>query len=80
VDLAAYGIDVQATPAHPLTPILAPGFGSQGADVENLANLYGRLAPAVIVSESRSVLSAGPDRLAETIANRAMQAGAARVH
>jgi orotidine-5'-phosphate decarboxylase len=80
VDLAAYGIDVQAPPPHPLTPVLAPGFGYQGADVENLANIYGSLAPAVIVSESRSVLSAGPDRLAETIANRAMQAGAARVH
>lgn len=80
VDLAGYGIDVQATPAHPLTPVLAPGFGYQGADIRNLGRLYGRLAPAVIVSESRSVLSAGPDRLSEAIANRATQAGAARVH
>ncbi|RNE66548.1 orotidine-5'-phosphate decarboxylase [Cryobacterium tepidiphilum] len=80
VDLAAYGIDVHAAPAHPLAPVLAPGFGYQGADVENLRSIYGSLAPAVIVSESRSVLSAGPERLADAIANRATQAGAARVH
>ena len=80
VDLPAYGIDVHADPPHPLTPVLAPGFGYQGADVRNLASIYGRLAPAVIVSESRSVLSAGPSGLAEAIANRATQAGAARVH
>jgi orotidine-5'-phosphate decarboxylase len=78
LDLAGFGIDVAATPAGPLTPVLAPGFGHQGAQVADLEKLYGGYARGVIVSESRSVLGAGPDRLDETIARRVAEAGAAR--
>jgi len=79
LDLAAFGIDLAAAaPTAALTPVLAPGFGHQGADVTNLNGLYGGYARGVIVSESRSVLAAGPDRLAETIARRATETGAAR--
>jgi len=53
------------------TPILAPGFGAQGADPGDLTRLFGALAPQVLASESRSVLSAGPDRIAERIVMRA---------
>ena len=35
LDLAGFGIDVTAAPPVALTPVLAPGFGHQGADVAN---------------------------------------------
>lgn len=78
LDLAAFGIDVAAAPSRALTPVLAPGFGHQGANIADLIALYGSYSPGVIVSESRSVLSAGPDRLAEAIARRVAEVGAAR--
>ena len=78
LDLPAFGIDLAVAPARALTPILAPGFGHQGAQVSDVRNLYGGYAQGVIVSESRSVLSAGPRRIAETIARRVLEAGAAR--
>ncbi len=78
LDLAAFGVDLAVAPARSLTPILAPGFGHQGAQVSDLRNLYGGYAQGVIVSESRSVLSAGPGRIVETIARRVREAGAAR--
>ncbi|WP_309064249.1 orotidine-5'-phosphate decarboxylase [Microbacterium sp.] len=53
------------------TPILAPGFGAQGATPEDLTARFGALAPNVLASESRSILGAGPDRLADTIDERA---------
>ena len=52
-------------------PILAPGFGAQGAEPGDLGALFGTLAPNVVASESRSILSAGPDRLAARIEERA---------
>ncbi|WP_284439531.1 orotidine-5'-phosphate decarboxylase [Microbacterium neungamense] len=53
------------------TPILAPGFGAQGATPEDLTVRFGPLAGNVLANESRSVLGAGPDRLAATIQERA---------
>jgi len=52
-------------------PILAPGFGAQGAEPRDLRRLFGRVARNVVASESRSILSAGPDRLAARIDERA---------
>jgi orotidine-5'-phosphate decarboxylase len=52
-------------------PVLAPGFGAQGAVARDLVRLFGALAPDVIASESRSILHAGPDAIAETIVARA---------
>lgn len=78
LDLAGFGIDVDAPATGPLPPVLAPGFGHQGASIADLDSIYGRLAPAVIVSESRSVLSAGPDRLTASIARRVTEIGATR--
>jgi orotidine-5'-phosphate decarboxylase len=49
------------------TPILAPGFGEQGAAFSELADIFGVVSPNVIVSISRSVLRAGPDGLAAEI-------------
>jgi orotidine-5'-phosphate decarboxylase len=73
LDLGSFGIDVAAAPTFPLTPVLAPGFGHQGATVADAVTVYGGYAPAVIVSESRSVLSAGPDRIAQAITQRASE-------
>jgi orotidine-5'-phosphate decarboxylase len=58
------------------TPILAPGFGAQGADPAELGRLFGYVSSQVIANESRSVLAVGPDRLAERIAERAALYGA----
>lgn len=60
-------------PFAPVAPILAPGFGAQGATPADLARRFGPQAASVIASESRSLLSAGPAALAETIADRAAQ-------
>ena len=69
VDLVERGIPDDL---EPIAPILAPGFGYQGARSEDRETIFGRLAPAVIVAESRSILAAGPDRadLARAIDDR----------
>ncbi|WES65469.1 orotidine-5'-phosphate decarboxylase [Microbacter sp. GSS18] len=52
-------------------PILAPGFGAQGAAPADLPRLFGDVSSHVIASESRSVLAAGPALLAARIDERA---------
>lgn len=57
-------------------PVLAPGFGHQGARIADLAELFGSSAQNVLVSASRSILSGGPlgieaaidDAVAEVVA------------
>lgn len=49
------------------TPILAPGFGEQGAVLTDLPDLYGHAAANVIANLGRSVLKAGPAGLAEAL-------------
>ncbi|WP_447912794.1 orotidine-5'-phosphate decarboxylase [Microbacterium phyllosphaerae] len=51
----------------PTAPILAPGFGTQGATPADLHRRFGAISDAVIASESRSILSAGPAGLAAAI-------------
>lgn len=41
------------------TPILAPGFGEQGATLSDLPELYGAVTPNVIANVGRGVLRAG---------------------
>ncbi|PKQ34638.1 MAG: orotidine-5'-phosphate decarboxylase [Actinobacteria bacterium HGW-Actinobacteria-11] len=67
VEWAPAGIE----PFEPVAPILAPGFGAQGAAPSDLRPRFGALSDAVIASESRSILSAGPVDLARTVAARA---------
>jgi orotidine-5'-phosphate decarboxylase len=69
--------DAGLTAFTPPAPILGPGFGHQGAGPGDLAR-FGSAAPQVIASESRSVLSAGHERLAQTIATRADEYRSAR--
>lgn len=69
VDFAGLGIPLHRLAATPTTPVLAPGFGHQGARYAELPSRYGPAAAATVVSASRSILSAGPDRIAEAIAH-----------
>ena len=61
---AASGIDASALAA---TPILAPGFGAQGARLAEIGSIFGEAAATVIPSVSRSVLEAGPSGVAAAI-------------
>ena len=78
LDLASFGIDLEAAPTECRTPVLAPGFGHQGGHIMDLTSIYGGYAGGVIVSESRSVLSAGPHRIEEAIERRVAEVGAVR--
>ncbi|MCU1515219.1 MAG: pyrF [Microbacteriaceae bacterium] len=72
VNFAEFGIDLESAAG---TPVLAPGFGHQGARYDELASIYGASAPWAIVSASRSILQAGPHGIAEAVA---LQAGEVR--
>ncbi|MEN0103307.1 MAG: orotidine-5'-phosphate decarboxylase [Curtobacterium sp.] len=61
------------------SPILAPGFGAQGARIEDLRSLYGSRAEQVLVSESRGLLTDGPDGVAALVTDRADRIAAALV-
>jgi len=52
------------------TPILAPGFGFQGADFDSLGSTYGAAATNTVVSSSRGILEAGPDGIRTAIAEQ----------
>jgi orotidine-5'-phosphate decarboxylase len=69
VDWMQAGIE----PFAPAAPILAPGFGAQGATPADLSPRFGEMSAAVIASESRSILSAGPADLPEAISARASE-------
>ena len=68
LDLDDFGIDAQAIGS---APVLAPGFGAQGARIEDLRSLYGARAEQVLVSESRGLLVDGPDGVAALVRDRA---------
>lgn len=54
-------------------PILAPGFGAQGAGTAERAAVFGASADRVLVSVSRALLAAGPDPEALREAARALR-------
>jgi orotidine-5'-phosphate decarboxylase len=49
------------------TPILAPGFGAQGAQLRDIRLIFGEASEQVIASVSRSVLEVGKQGLTEAI-------------
>jgi orotidine-5'-phosphate decarboxylase len=49
------------------TPILAPGFGFQGAGFGSLRSTYGSASVNTVVSSSRGILEAGPDGISSAI-------------
>lgn len=65
--------DAGLAPFAPAAPILAPGFGVQGAAPEDLRLRFGTMSECVIASESRSILMAGPADLAAAIDARNAQ-------
>lgn len=61
LDASDYGINADRLIC---TPILAPGFGAQGAVIADVPELYGDARGNVLVSVSRSVLGEGPAGIA----------------
>ncbi|NYF10760.1 orotidine-5'-phosphate decarboxylase [Leifsonia sp. AK011] len=49
------------------TPILAPGYGEQGASLTDIAATFGVAAPGVIANVGRGVLKLGPQRLSDAL-------------
>jgi orotidine-5'-phosphate decarboxylase len=64
IRLADYGIAPESLAG---IPILAPGFGAQGARLADLPALFGAAAPQVAAHVSREILAAGPDGIAAAI-------------
>ncbi|MEJ6489921.1 orotidine-5'-phosphate decarboxylase [Leucobacter sp. USCH14] len=71
LDLASFEIDVAERPAGPALPVLAPGFGHQGARIEDAGRVFGGIGHALLANESRSILSGGPIGLPERVRERA---------
>lgn len=67
VDMEFLDIDLDDLAAEPDTPILAPGFGHQGAQFEDVGRIFGASAPNVIVNSSRALLEHGLAGLGEAI-------------
>ncbi|MDY0944991.1 orotidine-5'-phosphate decarboxylase [Frigoribacterium sp. CFBP9039] len=64
VDLVAAGVDPDRLTT---TPVLAPGFGHQGALYRDIPALFGAAGRSVVVSTSRALLEHGPSDLADAI-------------
>lgn len=65
--------------AESRAPLLAPGFGAQGATIGDIGRGFGAASPLVLPSTSRAVLSAGPDVEALRSAVRTVQQEAANL-
>lgn len=59
------------------TPILAPGFGAQGAELRDIRSIFGDARSQVIASVSRSIASSGKSGLRDVIARSNDQLAAA---
>lgn len=64
VDLDAVGIDRDVLAG---VPVLAPGFGAQGASLADAPARFGTALGRVLPNVARSVLGAGPDGIADAI-------------
>lgn len=67
LNLSAFGLASIQSDASQLTPLLAPGFGAQGAQLSDAGDLFGASANRVLASVSRSVLFAGGLQIANAI-------------
>jgi orotidine-5'-phosphate decarboxylase len=77
VDFTDFGINLAELAESPAAPILAPGFGYQGAQFADVKRLFGVAAATTIVTASRSILAAGPAGLGDAIARQAELLGEA---
>ena len=64
--------EIETSSAFPL-PVLAPGFGAQGALVKDAPRLFGALSQNLIVAQTRSILEAGPDGITEAVRREAAE-------
>lgn len=76
IDPLAFGLDLAAASS---TPILAPGFGEQGALPGELGARYGAAADRVVANVSRGALRGGPDALPATLTELAAAFADARL-
>jgi orotidine-5'-phosphate decarboxylase len=67
-DLGAYGLSDEDLEGM---PILAPGFGAQGAAVRDARSRFGRASSTLIVAQSRSILEAGREGVADAVRREA---------
>ena len=65
LDFARFGLELEQRGV--LTPILAPGFGAQGAQLREIKKIFGAASPQVIANVSRSVLENGSHAVADSI-------------
>ncbi|MGH3369029.1 MAG: orotidine-5'-phosphate decarboxylase, partial [Nocardioidaceae bacterium] len=52
-------------------PLLVPGLGAQGGTPDDVRRIFGAASANVLVSSSREILAAGPDKAALHAAARA---------
>lgn len=71
VDLGDVGLDEAALVGM---PVLAPGFGAQGAVLADGPARFGDAAALVVAAASRSILRAGPDGVDDAVAAHAAEA------
>ena len=77
LNLRGFALDLEAPNHANLTPILAPGFGAQGAELGDARRLFGAAAPQLIASVSRSVLGTGAVGIAAAIESATAELGSA---
>lgn len=70
LNLADFSITTSGQPSPPFLPVLAPGFGAQGARIENAQEIFGSLAWALLANESRGILAGGESGLGDRIRRR----------
>jgi len=63
--LEDYGIDTSDARSAP--PVLAPGFGHQGARVEDAPSIFGSWIRNTLIAQSRSILQMGPSGIRSAI-------------
>jgi orotidine-5'-phosphate decarboxylase len=67
LDLAPYGFSAEDLGS---SPVLAPGFGHQGARFDQVRSIFGPATGNVLLSSSRSILAAGPSGLADAVSRQ----------
>lgn len=66
VSLEEFGL-ADVLPSSPEVPILAPGFGAQGAKLSDVGSIFGLSAKRVICSVSRAATEGGPSAIVKVI-------------
>jgi orotidine-5'-phosphate decarboxylase len=74
VQLGEYGLDDDDLAG---IPVLAPGFGEQGAVLSEIRRLFGSATPNVVAASGRSLLLTGPDGLREALVRASGELGEA---